>query len=61
MKVLTCEELALFDQYRSENAQFEQQLHTEFNSFTQRKFETVESVRRVASQKRRRHLGKGRR
>ena len=53
----TCEELALFDQYRSENAQFEEQLNTKFSSFTKRMFEIAESVRRVVSQKRRRHRG----
>ena len=57
----TCEELAFFDQYRSENAQFEEQLNTKLSSFTKRKFEILESVRRGVSQKRRRHHGKGRR
>ena len=57
----TFEELALFDQYRSENAKLEEHINTKFSPFTKRKFEIAESVRRVVSQKRRRHRGKGRR
>jgi hypothetical protein len=55
----TCEELALLDQHRSENAKFEEQSNTKFSPFTKRKFEKVKSVRRVVSQKSRRHRGKG--